>query len=201
MLDWLSEWWLSGSLNWMGMQFQHWWIISSIKQKMPRRTRFQTSSFKMKTKDNNYCENCKGAGERGRERTCLFKFFRLPSQTECRLQRIMRNRSYKGRERREIWDKELGRRKGRDEEGESLMGREGERLSLWRHRWIGLQHQCLVWNKNSRDVELAKHVEKEWNMSFSEPVCQTRLSLVPVQGILFGQKRMCFCFKKALWAS
>lgn len=35
----------------------------------------------------------------------------------------MRNRSYRGRERRENWDKELGKRKGRDIEGGKYDGK------------------------------------------------------------------------------
>lgn len=43
----------------------------------------------------------------------------------------MRNRSYRGRERRENWDKELGKRKGRDiERGKYDGKRERERMTV-----------------------------------------------------------------------
>lgn len=50
----------------------------------------------------------------------------------------MRNRSYRGRERRENWDKELGKRKGRDIEVGKYDGkRERERMTVVMASWTG----------------------------------------------------------------
>lgn len=109
----------------------------------------------------------------------------------------MRNRSYRGRERRENWDKELGRRKGRDKVGEKYDGK--------RERGNDCRYGVTDGSAFSISVLSETKIATVLSMWKTNEICFSQ-NLFARQGFHWclsrefsiGQKRKCFCFKKCV---